>query len=103
MAVQQESKVWAESGPEPGVQASVQGRLVATAGSCPRLAGDLPVASRLTSPERGALALETAGDGPSSLPRPRPSGAECAWYPWGTWGQTWPPCKLMGVRACVMV
>ena len=44
VAVQQESKVWAESGPEPGVQASVQGRLVAMAGSCPRLAGDLPVA-----------------------------------------------------------
>lgn len=90
--------------PESGVKASVQGGLVAAGGSCPQLASDLPVASCLTSPEAGALALEAAGDDLSSLPRPRPSGAGCARYPWGTWGQTWPPCKkLGGVRACVMV
>ena len=58
MAVQQESKVWVESGPEPGVQATIQGGPVAMAGSCPWLAGDHPVASCLTSPERGALALQ---------------------------------------------
>lgn len=93
-----------EEWPGSRVKASVQGGPVAVGGSCPRLAGDLPVASSLTSPEAGALALEAAGDGLSSFPRPRLSGAGCAWYPWGTWGQTWSPCKkLMGVRACVMV